>query len=73
MEVGAGSAPVLALVLSVVGVESVPVVDVSSANAKFELARARPAVATNARSNLVFMASSNWITAKQKPASSVSR
>jgi len=58
---------VLALVLSVVGVESVPVVDVSSANARFELASARPAVASNARSNLLFMGSSNWIIANQKP------
>jgi hypothetical protein len=67
VEIGIGSALVLALGLSVVVVESVPVVEVSSANAKFELARARPAVASNARSNLLFMGSSNWIIAKQKP------
>ena len=67
VEVGIGSALVLAPVLSVVAVESVPVVEVSSANAKFELARARPAAASNARSNLLFMGSSNWIIAKQKP------
>ena len=44
--------------LSVVAVESVPEVDVSSAKTKFELVSARPAVTSNARSKLLFIYSS---------------
>jgi hypothetical protein len=62
-ELGPESVLVLSVVIAELGAESVPVVlsvaiveldtedDASSAKAKFELASARPAVATNAKNN----------------------
>ena len=52
--------------LSVVAVESVPEVDVSSANTKFELVSARPAVTSNASNNLFFICSSGYYKRKTR-------
>ena len=49
------------LVLSVAAEESVPELDVSSANTEFELVIARPAATSNARSTLLFICSSGVV------------